>query len=90
MATLLQDTHLLHDPSLLLFLIAYNLLLNRFDSDKVLAHLMASQVHLSKGTSAKDSSDPIKLTTAWHHGLELLEMQLNLLPQFLNVPIEFF
>jgi len=52
MTTLLQDTHLLHHPSLLLFLVAQNLLLNRFDSDKVLAHLVARQIDLSKGTSA--------------------------------------
>ena len=89
MAALLQDAHLLHDPSLLFFLVAQNLLLDRLDGHKVLTHLVARQIDLSKSASTQDSSYPIKLTAARHHGLELREMQLYLLPQFLNVPIEF-
>lgn len=90
MGTLLQDTHLLHEPPFVLLFIAEHRVLYRLDGYQMLGHLMACKVDFAKGASAQNPTNSIEVTRTLDHVACLAEVGLDVLLQPLDVAIILF
>lgn len=85
--TLLQDTHLLHQPPFVLLLIAKNGVLDRLDGDQMLGHLVAREIDFAKGASSQNSTNTIEITGTLDHVADLAKIGLDMLFQPLDIVV---
>jgi hypothetical protein len=90
MSTLLEDGELLHDSSLLLLFVIQAVLVESFDSDKLLGQLVTRKVDFAESSSSKNTTYSVEFTGAWVDGFVFLEVQLDLLFEFLDVRVILF